>query len=701
MIRFCDKEVYTVHLGEMTRMQMLLFFLNDNGRHISDVIVVLDEHGGYCGMTTYQTVLNNQEEFINKDVLIISENFWKDAQCYFSGDNRDLVAVMNKEGELLGFCYNDADRKYLNSLGYLQIFETMEKVPLDFASWNSKCQQICIMDCNELAWRCYKLFKKMGYPVCVIGEKWTWFGMEQLEGYLDYPEYARLYIYAEGTGYFRDSKYGDKRNTSVDMSFSFLRAWMDACAKAVCEKYVQELQKQGIYVGKCIIPDIDDVTVYTKDEMMSEKLKTDAHGYVLWKDCYSVRREENLEKIVGKAAFSNLQKGILQDMRGWRSVNYNNIVAQALENITFKNRIYLIGPCIVSGEPCVTEDTLAAQLQQLVYNWEYTVVKVFCPVTRADLLAEEIGKLPIRENDIVLFIDGSNRLERRSTAGEAVIELTDIYNDPQRETWFTGMDTRHLNNKGTKAVAYAIYNKYFKKVFESFTDIGKDNKYIQKGELLRTELKEELAAYVSRIREPEKNSGRIGAIIMNCNPFTYGHQYLIEYAAAHVDFLYVFVVEENRSYFSFEDRFHMVCAGTKHLENVKVVPSGKWVLSYDTLPIYFEKSERKEETIDANLDLEIFARYIAPAINVTVRFVGEEPEDRITRQYNEQMRDILNEFNIGVIEVPRREIEGIPISASRVRKAMETQKWEEVVQYVPQETYNVCKKIAVSSGRKD
>ena len=58
---------------------------------------------------------------------------------------------------------------------------------------------------------------------------------------------------------------------------------------------------------------------------------------------------------------------------------------------------------------------------------------------------------------------------------------------------------------------------------------------------------------------------KIGAIVMNCNPFTYGHEYLIDIASKLVDLLFVFVVEENKSVFSFENRFSMVRDATKKI----------------------------------------------------------------------------------------------------------------------------------------
>ena len=174
---------------------------------------------------------------------------------------------------------------------------------------------------------------------------------------------------------------------------------------------------------------------------------------------------------------------------------------------------------------------------------------------------------------------------------------------------------------------------------------------------------------------------------MNCNPFTLGHQYLIEHAASKVDYLYIFVVEEDKSDFCFTDRFNMVKLGTAHLKNVYVVPSGEWVLSYKTLPVYFGKSENRSAKVNAVQDLMIFGKHIANALNIKYRFVGEEPTDMVTKQYNEQMRTILGMFAIQVEEIPRKMIANEVISASRVRKYMKEDKWDEVSKLVPKTTY--------------
>lgn len=92
----------------------------------------------------------------------------------------------------------------------------------------------------------------------------------------------------------------------------------------------------------------------------------------------------------------------------------------------------------------------------------------------------------------------------------------------------------------------------------------------------------------------------------------------------------MFVVEEDASEFSFEERFEMVKSGTMDLKNVAVVSSGKFILSKESFRNYFEKEKMQGVVVDASKDLNIFARYIAERLNISKRFVGEEPFDTVT-----------------------------------------------------------------------
>ena len=173
-----------------------------------------------------------------------------------------------------------------------------------------------------------------------------------------------------------------------------------------------------------------------------------------------------------------------------------------------------------------------------------------------------------------------------------------------------------------------------------------------------------------------------GVVVMNCNPFTLGHRYLIEQAAKQVERLFVMVVREDCSLFAYAERKAMVEQGVAHLENVTVIDGSEYAISQATFPTYFLK--RLDDAADTQmlLDLDLFRRHIAPALGTTVRFIGTEPTDRLTRRYNQLMHEVLAD----VREIVRLEKEGNAVSASRVRKAMEQGDMSTIRQLVPPTT---------------
>jgi [citrate (pro-3S)-lyase] ligase len=133
--------------------------------------------------------------------------------------------------------------------------------------------------------------------------------------------------------------------------------------------------------------------------------------------------------------------------------------------------------------------------------------------------------------------------------------------------------------------------------------------------------------------------------------------------------------------------------GVADLSNVTVVPSGGFIISQQTFGAYFEKGSNKEQKIDPSNDVEIFARHIAPALGITKRFVGEEPLDYITRQYNDTMARILPRHGIELEIIPRKESDGEVISASRVRKLLETKDFDAIATLVPETTLEYLKTL--------
>ncbi len=174
---------------------------------------------------------------------------------------------------------------------------------------------------------------------------------------------------------------------------------------------------------------------------------------------------------------------------------------------------------------------------------------------------------------------------------------------------------------------------------------------------------------------------------MNCNPFTLGHQYLVEYAAAKVTRLYIFVVEEDRSAFPFKDRIELVRQGVKYIPNVEVLPSGKFIISQQTFSGYFNKAELQDVAVDSSEDVEIFGKEIASELGITIRFAGEEPTDNVTRQYNETMKRILPRYGIEFHEIPRKVLGEEVISASKVREALHAGDFDKIKKLVPESTF--------------
>jgi [citrate (pro-3S)-lyase] ligase len=190
-----------------------------------------------------------------------------------------------------------------------------------------------------------------------------------------------------------------------------------------------------------------------------------------------------------------------------------------------------------------------------------------------------------------------------------------------------------------------------------------------------------LAEHAAQIRP-----GRNGAVVINGNPFTLGHLYLVEQAAAQVDRLYLFVVREDRSVFPFAVRFRLAREATAHLANVTVLDTSRYAVSAATFPSYFLKRLDAHSAAQMQIDLRLFAERIAPRFHVATRFAGQEPLCPTTAAYNRMMAEVLEASGIGMVELPRRQAGGQPISATRVRAAFRAGDWATLAQLLPPAT---------------
>ncbi|MDR0759015.1 MAG: [citrate (pro-3S)-lyase] ligase [Treponema sp.] len=220
---------------------------------------------------------------------------------------------------------------------------------------------------------------------------------------------------------------------------------------------------------------------------------------------------------------------------------------------------------------------------------------------------------------------------------------------------------------------------------ERFQDLG-FYPVSETGEVLLMEnRKDGVRAFAAQLPRPPGN--RIGAIVANCNPFTRGHLYLIETAAQDCDVLHLFILSEDKSEFPAQARRDLAIRGTAHIPQVVVQPTGPYLISAATFPGYFLKDSAAAREANGSLDLKIFAEHFARPLGITRRFVGSEPYSPLTAAYNLQMGKLLPSYGIKVIEIPRLEAGGGPVSASRVRALLKAGDLEAVRDLVPPATY--------------
>jgi len=207
-------------------------------------------------------------------------------------------------------------------------------------------------------------------------------------------------------------------------------------------------------------------------------------------------------------------------------------------------------------------------------------------------------------------------------------------------------------------------------------------------------------------------TNQIAAIVVNCNPFTNGHKYLIEKASAENELVYLFVVEENLSVFPFEIRWKLIKNGIIHLPNVIMVKAGHYIVSGGIFPSYFLKNEAIDLISEkqAELDVTIFADYFVPILNIKKRYIGTENYCVTTAAYNKAMHKILPQKGVEVIEITRKSAgdESNFISASKVREAIKNDNLLIIKDFLPQSTFEfltsedakeIIEKIKKGSGR--
>ena len=207
------------------------------------------------------------------------------------------------------------------------------------------------------------------------------------------------------------------------------------------------------------------------------------------------------------------------------------------------------------------------------------------------------------------------------------------------------------------------------------------------GSLVFLENRRDGFARYLRSLEKTRRDGKCAAVVMNANPFTLGHRYLIETAARENDFVHLFLLSEEAGPIPFAVRKKLVQAGVADLGNVIFHESGPYIISSANFPSYFLRDEDDAILAHARLDLAVFEK-IAAALNLSARYVGEEKSSHVTALYNRTMAELLPRMGLAFREIPRLQADGETVSASTVRQAIHDGRLEDYRQLLPQTTYD-------------
>lgn len=366
-------------------------------------------------------------------------------------------------------------------------------------------------------------------------------------------------------------------------------------------------------------------------------------------------------------------------------------------------KLYIAGPCTVFGSYVADSQTIEYYMQKLIneggQSWEVVNFGSLGTGYEFQYLLTEC----ISDDDVVVILTQNRSLTaymRKEQRVKYIGDLSEIYKDIDCPTAYILDTFRHVNYKISEMMAGYLYArmKPYISGYEKNTTAKRCSpvqNYFISWDVV--EYYKEFALKYNLYGM----AGKIGAIVMNCNPFTKGHRYLAEYASAKVDTLILFVVEEDASDFPFGDRIAMVKAGTADLENVRVVPSGRYNISKSTFMQYFEKDKQIEKIESTEYDVIIFCEVIASIMNISCRFAGEEPADVVTRRYNETMKAVLPEFGLEFIEIRRLAVDNDGkkyISASKARECIRNGNWDKAAEYLPNTTLDYLKRISMTEA---
>jgi len=383
-----------------------------------------------------------------------------------------------------------------------------------------------------------------------------------------------------------------------------------------------------------------------------------------------------------------------------RDIDFNIINGQRItigNPIVAKQKIHFYGPCVIQGLCVSDSQTIPSIVQKNINSLHYKNIQVenhglaYGKDLINDLLY--IMSTNFSKNDIVILMSGFTNEEIEVINRNKITIIDGIKCLRNKQNWFLNSPF-HCNTYANKILADII----FKQIRSNLQD-NMQKEYI--GNIIKNqnmnlrydsfsivdtfEMKQYLST-ISKYKIKNRDNLKIGSIVMNANPCTYGHIYLIDEALKMVDYLYIFLVEESKNSYDYIDREYMLKSNFKDNNRVCIISGGSILTSEISFPEYFNRNIEYEH-IDPTLNIRIFAEMIAPLLNIKYRFFGNEPNDNVTSILNKYAIDEFPKYGIEVHIIQRKEINGIPVSAKTVRSMLKLKNYNQIYNLVPFPTF--------------
>lgn len=678
MIRFCDGYMISVDKNEISRQNLLSAIWN---KHLENYVFAVKD-GEKWHYITYFDILtdyNIWDNLSNRDNIIYDKYVFEACNEFFEKNpEHPFVPVVSKDDSVIYLAYKDNRRLDISRTLINGLSALIKKNYVSIGEVYKNIKQVDLYEVNELSFAIYKYLKKYDFPYKLYGESWRL--LEE-----DYE--MEMNKCTEVSGQDIMTIYGDIKDTippaidsngyfarrSVVEQYMILIRLLEYNTSEVINNVAHYLYERNIMCVLVRTPALGDL------KELSDSEKYSAEHLIQMHQSAQVNDEEykNLINIYGEKLCGQYKNG--ETLKNRVIDLFDEIKIYSVTNDNRKKNIWICGACIAFQNDLMMEDTLVYQIQKKVdecHPGEYKVLAVSFLWEYIDKWEMLCNIIDIYSQDIFLFIHYC----LKNCNDTEFVDLTNFYNNRADERYFADMPI-HVNQLGSHRLAEYLFSSVLKGRLSSEPAV-----IVSYACELDNAEKESIDRYVSTYKEYIK-PGHNGAVVMNCNPFTNGHAALIDEARKHVDYLYVFVVEEDMSYFPFEDRLRLVREGVSGYDNVIVLPSGNMMISRETFAAYFTKEIKQDEVIDASLDVRVFGNGIAPVFNIEKRFVGEEPTDNVTRQYNEEMKKRLPAYGVELIEIPRKTSGDTIISAGLVRRYLKDGQMDLIRSLVPNSTW--------------